>query len=390
MHVFHSSVFNHSFSVIKETVASAFNFQLENQNARVALIASIAFAALAALYVLRYFFSSKVGAETKKELDVEAPSMIQKSHQVAMQELDPSVKNEDPSASTKQSGTQKVSLAPQKKQSLRVPKNGKESRLETPSKAPLSAKDEPSESSSMDDSSWSQGEGEWEGSWPSSDNDDDAWWQDDQNESGSGKSDKSKTKSAASKEKHYLNGKEVSYRTYRCLKILEGKLDAVGKTHGKAIDNGDCFWDAYAQGLSKILKRPVTIKELRQQVSKEVKRLDQGPAEANWVKEILKGDFMDTYEQYRDTVEYTCDEILKDKHSFYPVWGKESRDGKILSQLYKVNLKVYTIGCMDEAGNMDDEENFYFGEDEIPSKLPYSETVEIALYPGHFVPVVDK
>src|SRR5262249_3357105 len=41
-----------------------------------------------------------------------------------------------------------------------------------------------------------------------------------------------------------IDGKRVSLRTLNCLKKLEEELKPLGKKCGKAIDNGDCFWDA--------------------------------------------------------------------------------------------------------------------------------------------------
>lgn len=185
-----------------------------------------------------------------------------------------------------------------------------------------------------------------------------------------------------------INGKFVSLRTIKCLKRLDVELESLGKACGKAIDNGDCFWDSFAKGLSAILGREVTIKELREQVSQEVQRLDQGPEEDNWVKKFMETDLMDVYEDYRDQVAFTCDEILE-KGKGSPVWGTEKRDGVILCHLYKVNLKVYSVGCMDDhPSQMENEDNFYFGEDdEYPQRQPYDRTIEIALYPGHFMPV---
>lgn len=202
-----------------------------------------------------------------------------------------------------------------------------------------------------------------------------------------GDADSGETLSPKQKESYEINGKDVSKRTYKCLKRLEVELDMLGKCYGEAVDNGDCFWHAFAQQLSIILKREVTIEELRKKVSEEVSRLDQGPDEENWVKAVMKGDTMDSYEEYRDEVAFTCDEVLK-RGLAKPIWGREGRDGKILTQLYQVNLKVYFVGYLkDKLSKMDNKSNFYWGIEDIPSDLSYSQTVEIALYPGHFLPV---
>lgn len=186
-----------------------------------------------------------------------------------------------------------------------------------------------------------------------------------------------------------LDGKLVSLRTFKCMQKLKKELTALGKTYGNAIDNGDCFWDAFAQGLNKILGKNVTIKELRQQVSDEIQKLDKGPDRDNWVKKSMKSDFMDTYEDYRDRVAYTCDELLK-KGSSAIVWGQEDRDGRILCHLYKVNLTVFSAGCIeDKLSKMDDDDNFYSDKRDVLPNKPYANTVEIGLYPGHFFPVLN-
>jgi hypothetical protein len=184
-----------------------------------------------------------------------------------------------------------------------------------------------------------------------------------------------------------IDGKLISLRTIKSLQKLEKDLALLGKVHGSAVDNGDCFWHAFAQGLSAFLGREVTIKELRKKVSEEILRLDKRPNQENWVKKMMIDDYMDTYEQYRDRVAFTCGEVLE-KGWLAPIWGQEKRDGVILCQLYQVNLKVYSVGCInDHPSQMEDEENFYSGEDDFPKNQPYESTVEIALYTGHFLPV---
>lgn len=187
-----------------------------------------------------------------------------------------------------------------------------------------------------------------------------------------------------------FEGKLVSVRTFKCMQKLKTLLDASGKTYGNAIDNGDCFWDAFAQGLNKIFGKNVSIQDLRQHVRNEIQRLDKGPDQENWIKNMMKGDFMDTYEDYRDRVAYSCDEMLK-KGLASIIWGKEDRDGLILCHLFKVNLTVYSAGCLDEdPAKMNDADNFYSEKRDILADKPYSHTVEIALYPGHFIPVFNK
>lgn len=202
-------------------------------------------------------------------------------------------------------------------------------------------------------------------------------------------------KPASAKEKYYINGKECSLRTLKCVEKLEEFLSALGKEHGTAIDNGDCFWDSFAKSLGRLLGREVTIQELRERVSHEVKKLDQGPDEANWVKHMIQKDRYapDTYEDYRDRVGLDCAEILA-RGLPAPIWGQESRDGAILCRFYQVNLIVYTVGYYDDdISKAADKDNYWTCEDEgqkYPSGESYPHNIEIALYPGHFVPVRNK
>lgn len=187
-----------------------------------------------------------------------------------------------------------------------------------------------------------------------------------------------------------LDGKLVSMRTFKCMQKLKKELEPLRKTYGNAIDNGDCFWDAFAQGLSKVLGKKFTIKELRQNVSDEIEKMDKGPEQENWVKKSMQADVMDTYQAYRDNVAFTCEELLE-KNSSAIVWGQEARDGLILCHRYQVNLTVYSSGCLeDDPSKMEDDENFYYEQREILKDKPYTQTIEIGLYPGHFIPIFNK
>lgn len=187
-----------------------------------------------------------------------------------------------------------------------------------------------------------------------------------------------------------IDGKPVSLRTLNCLKKLEGVLKLLRKKAGIAKNNGDCFWDAFAQRLSVILRQPITVQELRQKVSCYVQQLDKGPDEENWVKRMIKKEYapMDTYENYRDRVAYDADEALR-RELPSAIWGQEKRDGVILCRLYQVNLKVYEVGYFDDdPSKMTDMKNYWDSDARIyPQSEIYPHSVEIALYPGHFVPV---
>ncbi len=184
--------------------------------------------------------------------------------------------------------------------------------------------------------------------------------------------------------------KKMSRRTKILKEKLENLLKKKGKVLGDAIDNGDCFYDSFAANLKPILKREVTIKELREKVRAEAVRLSKGPEHENWIK---KSGLVDDYTTYLKEVGFTYEEILKKDFPFkgiYPPWGLPNLEGVILCSIYKVNLIVHTVGCLDDH-DLNNEENFYEGLEEYPAAdLPYENSIEIAIYPGHFMPVFPK
>lgn len=190
-----------------------------------------------------------------------------------------------------------------------------------------------------------------------------------------------------------IDGKRISERTINCLKKLEATLQSLGKTYGNAIDNGDCFFDAFAKSLALVLNLQVTIKELRQIVSDYVNQLDQGPEEKNWIKKMNGKEYaeIDAYEIYKKRLDYTFEEALQKKWHL-PSWANQRREGVILCRHYKVNLKIYEVGCLDDhPSKMKDVNNFWTSDPEIfPKNETYEHTIEMGLYPGHFLPVFDK
>lgn len=196
------------------------------------------------------------------------------------------------------------------------------------------------------------------------------------------------TKSDAPKKKYLIGGKEYSLRSFKCIEKLNAELKSLGKIAGTAIDNGDCFWDSFAQGLNRLLERKVTIKELREIVSKEVKRLNQGPENENWVKRMIDKEVRraESYEEY--LVRVVLDGNEASEMRFPPVWGQEARDGVILCRHFQVNLETHLSGCYDDhPSKMEDQDNFFIGSQNYPYGEKFSSKIEMAIYPGHFVPV---
>lgn len=126
-------------------------------------------------------------------------------------------------------------------------------------------------------------------------------------------------------------------------------------------------------------------------MSAYIKELDQGPESANWVKQAKQKEYAasDTYEDVRDRIAFDCAESLE--KDLIPIWGREWLEGVILCRLYQVNLRVYTAGCIDQdPKKIGDDENYYTGEQDYPSNEHYPYTIEMALWPPHFMPVWKK
>jgi hypothetical protein len=53
-------------------------------------------------------------------------------------------------------------------------------------------------------------------------------------------------------------------------------------------------------------------------------------------------------------------------------------------------LVLYEVGCVNEEPSaMHDSENFYIGDQMYPLGEKFTRTIEMAAYPGHFMPVWD-
>lgn len=188
------------------------------------------------------------------------------------------------------------------------------------------------------------------------------------------------------------------------LKLIERRLDKQGKVAGKAIDNGDCFYHVFAQVLNPILKKQgkelVTVIKLRSQVSQALKE----PKTAEWVAKVCENANVapQGYEKYAKEVH------LAHNSGIIPQWGNPTRDGKILSEIYKVNMDVILadIGGIEKkpakklltgkVGELnkflDTSEKCTFGKDpnESLTVANATNTVTMVVYQGHYLPVFDK
>jgi hypothetical protein len=382
MNIFNSSFVNHSLSVLKENIYPHLDSAWGAQQKRIFIIASAVFTLLAAYFLIHYcIFNRRKDVKDQGETKVSSATKQEESANPTTVQVFQKALTASPlpvNDMSKAQGEVRIKIPTPQRADARFKSPGQSL---TPTFTPKREDrkiDENSKSSPYSVNDWFDDPFDLELNEALSDVSDD-----------DGEDESSEVQSGP-QQVFTIEGKLVSLRTIKCWEKLDKELEKLGKKRGKAIDNGDCFWDSFAKTLTLKLGRTVTIAELRQKVSEEVKRLDQGPDEENWVKKGMRGDSMDTYPEYRDRVAYTCSEALEQKLTS-PIWGRQNRDGVILCHHYKVNLRVYSVGCIDEhPSKMEDEENFYWGEDDFPKGQPYSETIEMAIYPGHFVPVFNK
>jgi hypothetical protein len=196
---------------------------------------------------------------------------------------------------------------------------------------------------------------------------------------------------------------------------------------GTAVDNGDCFYDAIAQ-LLRQKGIAVSVKDLREVVGISL-------AEPRWQSHIeaeIKKDprGLGDFKEYSLLVLYDHSRIEGSGFPA-PIWGHPSREGVILCDKYKFKLRVLKAGLIDGAvegderlnqirrnrdivlGRLDedtatyetlsrkygselqaryrelyDNRDVYFFEEEIvPKNGLYPNTLTLALFGDHFVPV---
>lgn len=243
-----------------------------------------------------------------------------------------------------------------------------------------------------------------------------------------------------------------SESTQACIDTLVEFLGENALEIGVAADTGDCFFDAVAQGLvaeginpeanTKVVRQDIkdylsseentgwfkdftdnydqmaTYQEILQEVGKSMDDLEReyqdklkkegvpdlkkkGLEELGKLKELNAkietqddaGDLIFEQTELMGKIQDIRREIEK-KSGFggrAPTWGIELRDGKVLSEKYKVNIEVYSVQDLNEDENeppnpSTPQKNTVTW----PQGAQYENTIRIALYPGHFVPVWEK
>lgn len=105
---------------------------------------------------------------------------------------------------------------------------------------------------------------------------------------------------------------------------------------GLAIDNGDCFYDAFAQELNAEVYTKKTIKELRTTVSDTITSV---PFWREYHQKIAK-------DENPDHIALTAQEAIEQKKPV--VWGRQALEALILSEVYRVNVCIVEAGLLNE------------------------------------------
>lgn len=229
---------------------------------------------------------------------------------------------------------------------------------------------------------------------------------------------------SSKKLKKTLTVKEI--RVEKFLKLIEKKLSDT-QYLGKAIDNGDCFYDALSQTL-KHIGIDVPPKQMRLDIAKALENSNT----ATMIEKNISNNFLgiDSFDNYKKYVRYTHEELanlkkMDSKAPDAPYWGSADREGVILCELYKFKIRVLSAGFLesiisndkkyttysDNKSKFEEHEDktvintliderlvelynndsyYYTGDDSYPTGTLYTNTCTLALCENHFVPVLTK
>lgn len=158
---------------------------------------------------------------------------------------------------------------------------------------------------------------------------------------------------------------------------------------GAAISQGDCFYDAVAQGLNqKNGKEEYIIKSLRLLCDEYVKNLKN-----SWVEAANKRDRED-HQSYLVRIQFTAQELLEKETQGLKlgtaVWGRPKIEGRIFCEQFNIKIHVIEIQedgsihryLMDKNGETED----------YNPAIDYSDNniLHIVNYRNHYVPLLNK
>ncbi len=174
---------------------------------------------------------------------------------------------------------------------------------------------------------------------------------------------------------YHSNRSRLSATTKNCIQRLYEIIEQTLPNYqlSDTVDDGNCFWDGFSQGLQAILKRKISIGDLRAAVKQHI--LDLKPAE----ERLLANSYIDpefgmfpTYDLWKQHV-LSIDYFTEKP----PSWGNAEFIGKILCQIYHVSLRKIEVGSTWES-------------DTTMFKIENQPTVTLAVYPDHFLAVLPK
>jgi len=166
----------------------------------------------------------------------------------------------------------------------------------------------------------------------------------------------------------------MSPGTTRLKTFLDHQLRSEGFDVLQAVDNGDCFFAAFAEGLSHLKGEQFTHTQMRRDVAAAersetiIRKIGRDGGAGGYAGVI----------EWQDKIAKSCDtgEI--------PVWGRGQIEGVLLCNKYGVNLTIIDVYA-------DHEEVLRIGENEFePESGKAAETIYMASYPGHFFPIVTR
>jgi hypothetical protein len=187
---------------------------------------------------------------------------------------------------------------------------------------------------------------------------------------------------------------------------------------GTAIDNGDCFYDALAKLLRAQGNETITVQTLRTDIQEALSNSQWRQHLQEKVERDPRG--IGSFEDY-------CRDVGKSADQIIPIWGDAKREGVILCEKYKFNLRILQAGLI-EGKVLGDEEitmlkgvkkhlqkyepsnpslatheasfqarfrelcnlaaNYYTLVQIVPNENTYPVTLTVALFGDHFVPVL--
>jgi hypothetical protein len=170
--------------------------------------------------------------------------------------------------------------------------------------------------------------------------------------------------------------------------IADLRVNYPGLILSKTADNGDCYYDAFAQSLSEVLRTKITLQDLRKIAFEYINNPKSNPKIIERAKKILKENF----EEYANFVRY--DMKTSREKGRYPVWGNTQVDGWIFMEYFDVKIREISEGFIDESLKMPklaSSKNRVYGDvlyTGETSKSKDSPVVLIANIPNHYLAIL--